>query len=75
MPVPEELDELMKMDVDFSTHFENLTPGKQRNIIYAISKFKSSDLRIRTAVVMAEHLKANSGKLDFKMLAQAKKKK
>jgi hypothetical protein len=75
MPLSEELAELLQLDEEFATHFDKLLPGKQRNLIYAIGKFKSSDLRIRTAVVVADHLKANNGKLDFKMLNEALKSK
>lgn len=73
MPLSEELAELLQLDEEFAALFDKLLPGKQRNLIYAVSKFKSSDLRIRTAVVIADHLKANNGKLDFKMLNQALK--
>jgi hypothetical protein len=75
MPLSEELAELLQLDEEFASYFEKLLPGKQRNLIYAIGKFKSSDLRIRTAVVVADHLKANNGKLDFRMLNEALKSK
>ncbi len=73
MPLCEELEVLLNEDPDFEKYFKALTPGKQRNIIYYVSKPKSSDLRIRTAIVFANHLIANQGKLDFKMVNAAMK--
>lgn len=74
MEVPEEFEVLLNEDLEFKNHFMNLLPGKQRNLLYLVGKFKSSDLRIEKSVIISEHLKANSGKLDFKMLYQAFKK-
>lgn len=74
MEVPEEFDVLLNEDAIFKTHFSNLTPGKQRNLLYLVGKYKSSDLKIEKSIIIAEHLKANNGKLDFKMLNQAFKK-
>lgn len=75
MPLCEELEALLEEDPDFHSHFQHLTPGKQRNLIYIINKPKSSDLRLRTAVAVAGHLAANNGKIDFKMLNEALKNK
>ncbi|MBK8700258.1 MAG: DUF1905 domain-containing protein [Saprospiraceae bacterium] len=75
MPVPEELQTLMAEDPAFEKHFMALTPGKQRNLLYLVGKPKSSEIRLRTAVVVAGHLEANKGKLDFRMLNEALKEK
>lgn len=75
MPLGEELEALLEEDFNFAHHFEKLTPGKQRNLIYLINKAKSSEIRLRTAVAVAGHLDANNGKLDFKMLNEALKNK
>jgi uncharacterized protein YdeI (YjbR/CyaY-like superfamily) len=75
MPLCEELSILLQEDEEFNLHFRKLTPGKQRNVIYYIGKPKSSDLRIRTAVIFSEHLKKYNGQLDFKILAQEMKEK
>ncbi len=75
MPLCEEMQVLMEEDPDFLSHFQKLTPGKQRNLIYIINKPKSSELRLRTAIAVAGHLIANHGKLDFKMLNEALKNK
>jgi hypothetical protein len=75
MPLCEELQVLLEEDQDFDHYFRKLTPGKQRNIIYYVGKPKSSDLRIRTAIVFATHLKQRAGNLDFKLLHQEMKNK
>ena len=73
MPMPEELEAVMAGDAEYENYFKNLTPGKQRNLIYYIGKYKSTDLKIQKSIVVGEHLKANKGKLDFKMLFEALK--
>lgn len=75
MPLCEEMEVLLAEDKDFDYYFRKLTPGKQRNIIYYVGKPKSSDLRIRTAIVFANHLKSRHGDLDFKILHQEMKEK
>jgi 2-methylaconitate cis-trans-isomerase PrpF len=75
MPLGEELEALLQEDAPFAQSFEKLTPGKQRNLIYLINKAKSSEIRLRTAIVVAAHLEANNGHLDFKMLNEALKQK
>jgi len=70
MPMPEEFGELLAMDDEGSEFFHALTPGKQRNLLHIIGKPKSSDIRLKKAIVVNEHLKNNQGKLDFKQLNQ-----
>ena len=55
--VPEELDAVFKSDVEAFTLFENLTAGKKRSIIYAISRFKNSQIRIDKSLIMCDNLK------------------
>lgn len=68
LPIPEEFDELLKMDPEGDEAFHNLTPGKQRALLFIVGKPKSSQLRIEKSVVVVEHLKRNKGKIDFKQL-------
>ncbi len=68
LPMPEELDELFKMDEEGNRLFHALTPGKQRTLLYIVGFPKTSDKRITRAIAVVEHLKANNGKIDFKML-------
>jgi uncharacterized protein YdeI (YjbR/CyaY-like superfamily) len=56
--------------------FEQLTPGKQRNLIYIVGQAKNTDLRIIRSIIIIDHLKNNLGKIDFRSLnkeLQAKK--
>ncbi len=71
LPMPEELEELLQQDEEGNRFFHALTPGKQRNLLYIVGSAQKSDTRIRRAIVVIEHLKANGGKIDFKMLNQA----
>ncbi|MBT8231481.1 MAG: DUF1905 domain-containing protein [Saprospiraceae bacterium] len=68
MEMPEEFEEVLAQDIEGSTFFENLTDGKKRSLIYIVAKVKNIDKRITKAMIILDHLKANEGKLDFKML-------
>ncbi|MDZ4747541.1 MAG: YdeI/OmpD-associated family protein [Saprospiraceae bacterium] len=68
LPFPAELAEVMEQDKVGRDYFYKLTPGKQRNLIYAAGQVKNPDLRIQRAMVLVEHLKKNKGKIDFKQL-------
>ncbi|WP_306642896.1 YdeI/OmpD-associated family protein [Sanyastnella coralliicola] len=70
MAVCEELTEMLAQDEEGRAYFMKLTPGKQRNIIHWVGNVKSSDIRIRRAIVAMNHLKMQQGKLDFKLLHQ-----
>lgn len=73
MPMPAEFQEVLDTDEDGLKHFDALTDGKKRNLIYLISSTKNTDLRITKALIMMDHLKANKGKLDHKLLNEAMK--
>ena len=68
MDMPEELQVMFDQDPVAFRHFENLTPGKQRNLIYIVSKVKSTDARIKKALAIVSHLVDVDGVLDFKLL-------
>jgi uncharacterized protein YdeI (YjbR/CyaY-like superfamily) len=70
LPFPEELKEVLNQDKEGNKLFHQLTPGKQRNIIYGVSQLKNTDGRIQRALIMIDHLKRNEGKIDFKKLFQ-----
>ncbi|MEM1328651.1 MAG: YdeI/OmpD-associated family protein [Bacteroidota bacterium] len=70
-PMPEELEVLLEQDEEGSHYFHELTPGKQRSLIYLVSKPKQSDTRLRKAIIIVDFLKTNKGKLDTKALNQA----
>ena len=71
MPMPEELAACMADDPAGDRFFHALTPGKQRNLIYAVSQVKDPDKRIRRSLVILDHLRQMDGKLDFKILYAA----
>jgi len=68
MPMPEELLVMLQQDPEADRWFHALTPGKQRSLIYLVSKVKSIDSRIAKAFAIVTHLKEAKGKLDFKAL-------
>ena len=70
LPFPEELKELLEQDSEGNKLFHALTPGKQRNLIYAVGQVKNTDLRIHRAMVILDHLKKNAGKINFRQLNQ-----
>lgn len=71
MPICPEFEELLSQDPGGSALFHALTAGKIRSLLYQVNKYKSADKRIEKALIILEHLKANNGKLDYKMLNQA----
>jgi len=71
MEMPEELSAIFEMDVDAEKHFHGLTAGKQRSLIYMVSKLKSEQKRIEKALVITEYLKRVQGALDYKELNEA----
>jgi len=68
MPIAEEMKELLKNDPEADLFFHQLTPGKQRSLLYLVYKIKSSSKRLEKSFIILEHLKEQKGKLDFKML-------
>ncbi len=73
MEMPIELREVLDQDEHADMLFHKLTPGRMRNIIHTVASVKSSEIKIRRALVYAEHLKKNKGKIDFKELGQEMK--
>jgi hypothetical protein len=70
LPMPEEFEEVLHQDPEGKEWFDKLTPGKKRNLIYIAGQVKHVDLRIQRSMAIAEHLKNNEGKVDFKALHQ-----
>jgi len=73
MPLSEEFEATLESDPEAQEHFNSLTPGKQRNLIYFADNVKASDIRIRRALVVMNHLKIHRGKIDFKALTHEMK--
>ena len=70
IPMPEEMLAAMEIDPEGTDFFHALTLGKQRSLLYVIGKPKSTDIRIRKALIVLEHLREQRGKLDYKILNQ-----
>ena len=70
LPMPDEFSEVLRQDPQGKQWFDQLTPGKKRNLIYIAGQVKNPDLRIHRSIVMVEHLKRNEGKIDFRALNQ-----
>jgi len=69
MPVPEELEELLRQDPEGERRFEMLTPGRQRYIIHYVNQVKSSQLRINRAMLLIGNLKKQpEGKESFRAM-------
>jgi hypothetical protein len=68
LPVPEELEACLLQDLEGKGFFDELTPGKKRNLLYIAGKVKNPDKRIQKSLVILEHLKKNKGIIDFKQL-------
>ncbi|CAN5372320.1 hypothetical protein BH10ACI2_BH10ACI2_15110 [soil metagenome] len=68
LPMPEEFREVLNQDPEGDEMFHALTAGKQRSILYQLSKPKDIDLRIHQALIIVAHLKENEGKILDKVL-------
>ncbi|MEL7147400.1 MAG: YdeI/OmpD-associated family protein [Bacteroidota bacterium] len=68
MEMPEELGVLLDQEPECNELFHQLTPGKQRSLIYLVNKVKNTNSRLNKALAIVHHLKEVSGNLDFKML-------
>jgi uncharacterized protein YdeI (YjbR/CyaY-like superfamily) len=68
MEMPEEFAEVLRQMPDAQAWFKELTPGKQRNLIYIVLKVKSSEIRVHKPITIAEHLVKNNGAINFRGL-------
>jgi hypothetical protein len=68
VPMSEELREVLDQMPDADEHFHKMTKGKQRTLIYWVQNVKSSEIKIRRALVMTNHIEELSGDVDYKLL-------
>ncbi len=67
--VPEELQEVFNQDPEGENRFKQLTPGKQRYIIYYVAGVKSPQLRVERALLLIGNLKKlPHGKEEFRAM-------
>jgi hypothetical protein len=69
MPMSEEFREVMDQDNRAFSFFEKLTAGKQRSLIHWSDGVKSSEIKIRRALVVGQHLVMHGGRVEFPLLA------
>ena len=68
MPMPDSFAAILSQDEMGARYFNALTPGKQRTLIYLVSKVKNIDSQISKALAILDHLSETHGNLDFKRL-------
>jgi hypothetical protein len=68
LPMPEELEELLRQDKEGNRLFHALTPGRQRTILHIVGLVKDSGLRASRAVIVIRHLKSRAGSVRYKQL-------
>ena len=68
MEISAEFLEVLSQYREASVFFDALTPGKKRTLIYWADNVKSSDIKIRRAIVVCEHLIKQNGVPDFKKM-------
>ncbi|WP_192349689.1 YdeI/OmpD-associated family protein [Algoriphagus sp. Y33] len=66
--MPEELQVLLDQEKEGAHYFKSLTPGKQRMMVYTVTKVKNPESRMKKALAIIHHLKLTKGKLDYKQL-------
>ena len=69
LPLPEELEELLRQDSEGNALFHALTRGRQRTLLYIIGSAKNPEKRIERALVIVNHLKLNKGKINYRQLS------
>lgn len=73
MPMPGEMAELLRQDIEANKYFHALSPGKMRSLIYIVAKPKGSDTRLKKAIGIFEYLKSVKGNLDFREMNEVLK--
>lgn len=67
--MPEELEAVLMSDYSAFKIFESFTAGRQRALIYAILRYKSSKTRIDKSILICENLK--KGIRDYRLLLKS----
>ncbi len=55
--MPEEFQVVLESDPEAMEHFDSLTDGRKRGLIYSILRYKNSQTRIDKALILSENLK------------------
>ena len=70
MPMPKELNEVLRQDRAGKKYFEALTDGGKRSMMYYIGQLKDIDKRIEASLIFIDHLNRNEGRLDRRKLGE-----
>ena len=70
MPMPAELEEVLKQDPEGRSIFDTMRPGQRRSMMHYIGKIKDIDRRIHCALIFVEHIKRNGGTIDHTAITQ-----
>lgn len=68
LPMPEELEELLRQDREGKSYFDALTAGKKRTLLYFVGSIKKPDKRMSRALIVVDHLKKHKGVINYKVL-------
>jgi hypothetical protein len=63
LPMPEEFRAVLDQDADGDRLFHELGKGKQRSVLYLLSRPKDVDVRIHQSLIVVQHLKDNDGEV------------
>lgn len=63
LPMTAESREVLDQDPEGDRLFHGLTAGKQRSLLYLLSKSRNIDIRILQALLIVEHLQDNNGNI------------
>ncbi|MFC3881323.1 YdeI/OmpD-associated family protein [Algoriphagus namhaensis] len=66
--VPEKFSVLLDQDEEAAEYFNSLTKGKQRSLIYIVTKVKNPESRMKKSLAIMHHLRLSKGALDYKQL-------
>ena len=55
--MPQELEEVLKLDEEAMNIFESLSDGRKRSLIYTILRYKNSQTRIDKSLIIIKNLK------------------
>jgi hypothetical protein len=70
LPMPEEMEELLRQDKEGHRLFHSLTVGRQRTLLYMINSAKNTEARLTRAVIIIRHLRVDNGKINYRQLSQ-----
>lgn len=71
MPMADEFREVLDQEPLADQYFHALTPGKQRTLLHIINTVKNTESRIKKSLAIADHIVANKGTINYKLLNEA----